>query len=923
MPNRSTSKIPNQDTQDQITLTEFEKDIFSFDHIAFKKALINARVSGESIIPVFKDAQEGINSQLDMRFREGESVRTLVYDRASIIDCLLHYAWHQFTWDDSISLIAVGGYGRGELHPKSDIDILVLTEDGAHKKHAHNIEQFLTLLWDIKLDIGHSVRTLTECTEIAKEDITVATNIMEARTIQGPKALHRSLILQTSPNKMWANDDFFIAKVEEQRIRHKKYNNTEYNLEPNLKNAPGGLRDIQTIQWVAKRFFNVPTLQALHGTGLFTDKEYTILYDGEEFLWRVRYGLHMLAKRPEERLLFDYQKELAALFGYKDNDENLAIEQFMHRYYRVVLTLRELNDVLLQFLDEAILKRGQDLEITPINERFQLRGNYLEVTNIKVFTETPSALLEIFVILAQHNNIAGIRAVTIRLIRESRYLIDDDFREDPINRQLFIGLLGSPYNLVTQLKRMTRYGVLGRYLPEFGRIIGQMQHDLFHTYTVDAHTLNVIRFMRKFLLRRDAEQFPIACQIMKQLPNVELIYVTGLYHDIAKGRGGDHSTLGAVDVLEFCKRHNFTKREAKFAAWLVESHLLMSSTSQKQDLSDPEVIHDFALKVGDQMHLDYLYILTVADMNATNPDIWNSWRASLLRELYLQTKRALRRGLENPVDKQELIDDTQQAAMRKLLIENNVSEQAAWELWQTAGEGYFLNENFKDIAWHTEAILNHSDPESPLVLISDQIQPNDSNEGVVTQIFIRAKSQQNIFAAATSALDQLNLDIQGARIYSTISGYTMDTFYVLDQEGNAIGDSDDVKNNISMTIVEEFKLAGNNADSYSDIIKRRTPRQLKYFSSPTRTSIHNDISKEYTILEVFSPDRPGFLARLARIFVEYNINLITANITTLGERVEDIFFITDCDGNPVSDPVTCKNLQEAICTQLDARVIDS
>lgn len=893
------------------TIPAFKHPIFGFDEKRFSLALAAA----DSIIIPFKDAQEAINTHLDIRFKEGENVRKLIHDRAQMIDCLIHYAWHQFDWVESISLIAVGGYGRAELHPKSDIDLLVLMENGSAELHSSNIEKLLTLLWDIGLDIGHSVRTLSECAQIAQEDITVATNIMEARTLQGGDTLLEQLIIDTAPNRMWENEAFFLAKLNEQNGRHAKYNHTEYNLEPNIKNAPGGLRDIQTIKWVSRRFFNVATFEQLNFTGLFTEKEYAILIDGEEFLWRVRYGLHILAKRPEERLLFEYQRELAELFGYDDNEESLAIEQFMHRYYRIVLSLRELNDVLLQFLNEAIIQRNQAATITPINDRFQLRNNYIEATNANVFTKNPSALLEVFVLLGQHANIIGIRALTIRLIRESRYLIDDTFRNSPENNQLFITFLSSPYKLITQLKRMARYGILGRYLPEFGRIIGQMQHDLFHIYTVDAHTIKLISFLRKFLLQQNSDQFPIACKLIKKVPNIELLYVVGLYHDIAKGRGGDHSVLGAEDVTLFCQQHQFTRRETKFAAWLVESHLLMSSVSQKQDLSDPEVIHEFALKVGDEMHLDYLYILTVADMNATNPDIWNSWRASLLRELYSQTKRALRRGLENPVDRQELINDTQQAAMRKLLINNNVSEQAAWELWQTAGENYFLQETYQDIAWQTESILGHPDPEQPLVIISEEIP---QGEGKVTKIFIRAKSTQNIFAATTTILDQFNLNIQSARIHSTVSGYTMDTFYVLDQDGNTIDQNSDTPERLKELLLSEFFLT----DNYSDIIKRRIPRQLKYFASATRTSIHNDTSKIHTVLEVISPDRPGFLARLARIFVEYNISVVTAKITTLGERVEDVFFITNENGGRLSDPEICQQLQDAICTQLDAKNID-
>ncbi|ODS23947.1 [protein-PII] uridylyltransferase [Candidatus Endobugula sertula] len=889
----------------------FRKPVFGFDERSFRSALLSTKV----VITCFKDAYVAINHQLDMRFREGEGVRNLIYERARMIDCLLHYAWHQFSWQEDIALIAVGGYGRGELHPKSDIDILILMEEHHNEHHVKNIRGLLTLLWDIGLDIGHSVRTLAECINLATQDITVATNLIESRILQGSEHLLNTLEIAITPDNMWANDEFFLAKVNEQRLRHKKYNNTEYNLEPNVKNAPGGLRDIQTIQWVAKRFFHIRTLQELNGTGFFADKELAILTDGEEFLWRVRYGLHLLAKRPEERLLFDYQKELAELFGYKDNEESLAIEQFMHQYYRIVLSLRALNDVLLQFLDEATLKRSLSNNITPINSRFQICNNYIEITNPNIFKETPSALLEIFVLLARNHKIMGIRAWTIRLMHEHRYLIDKAFRKNPDNNRLFIELLNAPYRLVTQLKRMVRYGILGRYLPEFGHIIGQMQHDLFHRYTVDAHTLNVIRFMRIFLSKKDINRFPIASQIITQLPNLKLLYTAGLYHDIGKGRGGDHSILGAEDAFTFCQQHQFTNREAKFAAWLVKNHLLMSSVSQKQDLSDPEVIHEFALKMGDQMHLDYLYVLTVADMNATNPDIWNSWRASLLRELYLQTKRALNRGLEHPVDKQELINDTQQTAMEQLLKNKKVSEQAAWELWQTTGDDYFLQETAEDIVWHTEAILYSEQTDKPLILIDDQyIQ----NEKVITKLFIRAKSTYNVFAAATTTLDQLNLNIQSARIYSTMSGYTMDTFYVLDQEEKTFGDNTDITEKVITTLIEEFNLINN----YSDIIKRRTPRQLKYFSSPTRTSIHNDTTKEQTILEVISPDRPGLLARLARIFVEYDIALMTAKITTLGERVEDIFFITDSNSNRLSDPLICEQLQQSICTQLDAQTID-
>ncbi len=622
----------------------------------------------------------------------------------------------------------------------------------------------------------------------------------------------------------------------------------------------------------------------------------------------------MIADRPEERLLFEYQRELAKLFGYHDTDQSLAVEQFMHWYYRIVLALGELNDVLLQFLDEAILQKGKIKPITPINDRFQLYDGYIEATELKLFEKHPSALLEIFVLMGRDCNIRGVRASTIRLIRENRDKIDDKFRADPANRAMFMSLLSCEYGLVTQLKRMKRYGVLGRYLPEFGRVTGQMQHDLFHIYTVDAHTLLVVKNMRLFRHKEAREKFPVAAHVMKRLPKHELLYIAGLYHDIAKGRGGDHSTLGAVDAEIFCTNHGLTGRETRLVCWLVEKHLLMSAFSQKQDISDPDVIHNFALEIGDQLHLDYLYALTVADMNATNPDIWNSWRASLMRQLYLETKRALRRGLENTVDKQDLIEETQDAVIHKL-ARKGMKESDIRATWQDMNDDYFIRESHLDIAWHTEAIAKHNSSD-PLILIDKTT--NDIIEGA-TQIFVRVKEPGNVFAAVANCLDQLNLSIQDARIYHTKTGYTVDTFYVLDQAGFPISDDPERLKRIRQSLEQELNLL----DDYPSVINRRTPRQLKQFSMPTRTMINNDINTGYTVLEVITPDRPGLLARIGRIFLNFSIQLQNAKITTLGERVEDIFFITDNDGNPISDPNLCKQLQDEICQQLDQHVQES
>ncbi len=884
----------------------FERPLFFFDQSRFRRALAE-----NPIITVFKDAINAASTQSNRRFLEGEDIRALVYERALFVDCVLHYAWHQFAWPDGISLEAVGGYGRGELHPGSDIDLLILHRPDVFETCKDDIEKFLTLLWDIGLEIGSSVRTVKQTIEIARADITVATNIMESRTLVGDPSLRTELVKESAPDKIWSAEEFFRAKYQEQQERHKKYNDTEYNLEPNIKNAPGGLRDIQTISWVIKRYFGVRTLKQLEGKGFFTDEEFSLLNSGEEYLWRVRYALHMVAKRAEERLLFDYQREIAKLFGYTDNHEGLAVEQFMHKYYRTVLALRELNDVVLQFLSEAILQKGKTKSVVSINERFQLRDNFIEATHTYVFEENPSALLEMFVLMAQDPQIEGVRASTIRWIRESRHLIDDSFRHNPKNTQLFIKLLQQPAGLVEQLRRMSRYGILGLYLPEFGQVTGQMQHDLFHIYTVDAHTLKVVQNMCNFLLPSAKEDFPVAALIMTRLPKLELLYISGLYHDIGKGRGGDHSTLGAVDAEEFCTRHGISPRETRLVCWLVEKHLLMSQVSQKQDISDPEVIHNFALTVGDQLHLDYLYCLTVADINGTNKELWNTWRASLLRQLYLDTRRALRRGLENTVDKHDLIEETQQAAIRKL-ARKGLSKEQVLALWGDMGDDYFLRENFVDIAWHTEAIAARTG-DKPLVLIK---KTTSKELAGATQIFVYSKNQKNVFVAAATALSQINLSIQDAKIYSSKSGYTIDTFFVLNEDGKPLGNNATLLKQIQKALEDELSLV----DNYREVIGRRTPRRLKYFASPTRTSLSTDTIRNCSVLEVISPDRPGLLACIGRIFMDFDIHLLNAKISTLGERVEDIFFIADSEGKPLSDAATCERLQQEIREQLDKRV---
>lgn len=863
-----------------------------------------------SPIAAFKKAIRQAKDVLDARFANGRDIRRLVEDRAWFVDQILREAWARFDWseDADIALLAVGGYGRGELHPYSDIDLLILLDSADHETFREPIEGFLTLLWDIGLEVGQSVRSVDECAEEARADLTVVTNLMESRTIAGPESLRRRMQEVTSPERMWPSKDFFLAKRQEQKARHAKYNDTEYNLEPNVKGSPGGLRDIQTILWVARRQFGSLNLHALVKEGFLVESECSMLASSQEFLWKVRYALHMLAGRAEDRLLFDHQRKLAGLLGFHGSDAKQAIEHFMQKYYRVVMAVAELSDLINQHFEEVILRSGENTVAQPLNSRFQLRDGYIEVAHPNVFKRTPFALMEIFVLMAQHPEIKGVRADTIRLLRDSRHLIDDDFRSDIRNTSLFIELCKSPQGIHRNLRRMNRYGILGRYLPEFGHIIGQMQHDLFHIYTVDAHTLNLIKHLRKLKWPELAEKFPLASKVIDKLPKPELIYIAGLYHDIGKGRGGDHSELGAVDAEAFCARHQLPAWDSRLVAWLVQNHLVMSTTAQRKDLSDPQVILDFARLVGDQTHLDYLYVLTVADINATNPSLWNSWRASLLRQLYTETKRALRRGLENPLDREEQIRQTQVAAI-DILVRNGIDQDDAEQLWAQLGDDYFLRHTASDVAWHTEAILQHPDGNDPLVLIKETAQREF--EGA-TQIFIYAPDQHDFFAVTVAAMSQLNLNIHDARIITSTSQFTLDTYIVLDTAGGSIGNDPARIQEIREGLIDALK----NPDEYPAIIQRRVPRQLKHFAFPPEVTISNDAQRPVTVLEVIAPDRPGLLARIGRIFLDFDLSLQNAKIATLGERVEDVFFITDADNQPLSDPELCQRLQAAIVSQL-------
>jgi [protein-PII] uridylyltransferase len=872
---------------------------------AYLTSIPQALSDGQFSPVVFRQVLDRGTDLLNERFVADEAIEDLVRDRARMVDVALRAAWvqHAGKFAGDLALIAVGGYGRGELHPSSDIDIMVLLPKSDSSDWQPDIERFLTFLWDIGLEVGHSVRSIDDCQRESLADISVATTLFEARLLAGPEPLFAGMRRALAPDRLWSSQDFFEAKVREQSERHHRYFDTAYNLEPNVKSSPGGLRDIQTIGWVAKRHFGTDTLDELVAHGFLTREELRKLKAGQSFLWRVRFGLHILTSRREDRLLFDYQIKLAKLFGYEDASFTLAVEQLMQKYYRTVMDVSLLNEMLLQLFREAILT--QSAAPVPINARFQIRNDYLEVTHPEVFARYPSALLELFVLLQQQPEVRGVRAETIRLIGTHVSLIDEEFRQNPRHHRLFIEILCAPVGVTHELRRMNLYGVLGRYIPSFGRVVGRMQYDLFHAYTVDAHTLFVVSNLRRLAMPKYNDEFPTLSQIMQSLPRQEIAYLAALFHDIAKGRGGDHSELGAVDAEAFCLEQGLGRYEARLVAWLVKNHLILSITSQKKDISDPDIIHEFARRVGDQVHLDYLYVLTVADVRGTNPKLWNAWKARLFEEFYERTKRALRRGLETPVDQEELIRETQANALAKM---PDVSAESAAQVWAQWTETYFLRYTPEEIAWHT-SLLAQRHPHDDALLVAIRQLGDRGGTAVLTYTPRRLRS----FARTTAVLDQMGLNVVDARLITSANGFSLETYVVLEDNGAVITDPARIQE-----IERSLWRALSQPEDALPTVTRRAPRQVRMFSTPTQVNFSVDNRNERTILELVAADRPGLLSEVGKVFRAERVAINGAKIMTVGERAEDVFYISGADGGPLPEDI-CRRVQDGLVRALDRR----
>lgn len=803
----------------------------------------------------------------------------LLKTQTQLIDNILKAVWLQINIHKSASLIAVGGYGRSELFPHSDIDLLILLPEGFPASENQKIEALIGLLWDIGLNVGHSVRTLYECLDEAKNDVTVQTNLLEARYLTGNKAQFHVFLNEITTQMHPAA--FFAAKFKEQDNRHSKFNDTAYNLEPNIKESPGGLRDLHMILWLAQSQGLGKSWGELAKNQLITGLELRQIKRHQRNLQILRIRLHYLAKRREDRLLFDFQNELAADLGFVTNSRKRASEQLMQSYYRSVKYISLINEILIKTLESTLTKIPS--KIRPISTYFEAHNQWLQAKNARILQQHPAAILESFLLLQQHPELEGMGANLIRQLQRVRKLVNREFRESNANKSLFISILSQPQGVNHSLRRMNRYGILGQYIPAFGKIVGQMQHDLFHVYTVDEHILNVLANLRRFAKPELKHEFPLCSQLFAEFQKPHLLYLAALFHDIAKGRGGDHSTLGTQDAKRFCRLHGLPKEDTSLVAWLVEGHLKMSSTAQKSDLSDQNIIEQFARFVKTETRLIALYLLTVADIRGTSPAVWNAWKARLLESLFYATKRVLN---DDNFNAQQIAQIRQQEAADKL-DKYGLNTQSYRDLWAKLGVAYFTRYESDEIAWQSRLLTPHGMSDQPIVRA--RLGPN--GDGI--QVMIYSKDQDDLFARICNFFDRMAYNIVEAKIYTTPHGYALNSFSVLDQSGKSVSYSGLLKF-IESQLTEKITVPAIEAP-----LEGRVSRQVKHTPFSTQVLIDAEQGNHqpgYYVIQIVAADRPGLLAKIAFIFLRLGIDLHNAKINTLGNRAEDSFLVSGKQG---------------------------
>ena len=835
----------------------------------------------QNLREVYRAKKAAVLRTVDGNGASTRGVRPALAKLSKLADEALCDLWLRAGFDAPFSLLAVGGFGRRELFPHSDVDVLLLIPDNrsavTEPALRAQIEGFIGSCWDVGLEIGSSVRTVTECLDEAARDVTVQTSLLEARLVAGSASLFASFQRQFA-----ASIDpqaFFVAKTLELRQRHNKFENTPYSLEPNCKESPGGLRDLQIILWVARAAGYGKNWDDLARNGLATAFEIKQIKRNESLLHLIRLRLHQIAQRREDRLVFDLQTAVANSFGYSsENAEGKrlparASEALMRRYYWAAKAVTQLSQILLLNIEERL--QPQTHAPRPLNERFFDKAGMIEVASDDLYQQNPHAILETFLLYETTVGIKGLSARTLRALYNARSLMGGQFRNDPVNRETFRNILMQHDGITHAMRLMNQTSVLGRYLWVFRRIVGQMQHDLFHVYTVDQHILMVLRNVRRFFMAEHAHEYPFCSQLAGGWDKPFILYTAALFHDIAKGRGGDHSKLGATDAIRFCKQHAFESDDARLVEFLVREHLTMSHVAQKSDLSDPDVISAFAKRVGSERYLTALYLFTVADIRGTSPKVWNAWKGKLLEDLYRLCLRAL--GGRAPNADAEI-----EARKREALVMISLAAlpfEAHKALWDTLDVGYFMRHDAADISWHARHLSRHVGASAPIV----RARRSPIGEGL--QVLVYTPDQPDLFARICGYFDQHGFSILDARVHTAKNGHALDTFQIDTAESDA--------EFRELTALLEHGLG--QAISRSGALpapgKGRVSRRVKSFPIAPRVSLRPDEKGQRWLLNITASDRVGLLYSVARVLARHGINVQLAKIATLGERVDDTFLI--------------------------------
>ena len=806
------------------------------------------------------------------------SIFELIENRSDFYDALLIQLWQEIGLSEQlgISLITVGGYGRREMFPLSDLDFLILVEQTPSPEIEEKITQFIQFLWDCGFEVGNSVRTSEQCESEGKQDITIATNLLEARFLAGNRPHFDALNELVKHADFWSKEDFFNAKVQEQIERYQRYHNTAYNLEPDIKYSPGGLRDLHLLYWVALRHSGALTLEAILQSGFIYPQEYQQLQESRAFLVKVRFALRLILKRYDNRLLFDRQIKVSELLGFR-GEGNQAVEKMMKCFFQALHRISLISNLLIQHYRENVLSLNQDSVIHQLDDDFQLVNQCLCLRNSLAFQEKPERSLDLFFYLTQYEQ-ANIHSDTLRQLQISLEQLPQKLCEIPEAREKFLRLFNQPNAIKRAFIPMHQYGVLTAYLPQWQAIEGLMQFDLFHIYTVDEHTLRVMLKLESFLSQESEQEHPIPHRIFSQLSDRTLLYIAASFLDIAKGRSGDHAELGAEDVADFAQLHGLDRREIDTLAWLVKSHLLMSITAQRRDIHDPEVVMNFAETLQNQVRLDYLTCLTVADICATNGNLWNSWKRSLFASLYEFTEQQFAQGMKELLDYSEKSEENRKLAQQILTQDYSDIEPILIEqLWDRCPEDYFVRNTPKQIAWHTSLLVDFA--EALLVKISNRFSLGG------TEVFIYCQDQPHLFNKVVSTIGAKKFSIHDAQIITTQDGYVFDSFIITELNGELV--EFDRRRELEQALT--LALQSEKLPTLSI-----TPnRQLQHFTVQTDVRFLHENKKEHTEMELIALDKPGLLAQVSQIFSELNLNLLNAKITTVGEKAEDFFILTN------------------------------